>query len=284
MSDAINEFQNRYGSGGTGTTQAPGRIPNQAAFNVDDALAGVTILWDKSIPNPATAATQFSDRTGRSNTVYQSMDVSRSFAESLGAFYQFGPQQLALVQAQLVNSGFLTDSKWTSFGEQDEKSYDAWKKALTRAARSGQSIWNVLGAKSQQDLSDNAQAYFNRAVATVGSRVRASSGSGGAGRAPLQIRYSNPDDLRAVASATATEVLGSVPDGAFVDSFVKTYQAVEGQAQRSAYAGGNFTQPPDAGVIAAKEARTRYATQATGQSMAKVFEQFLSIIGGSNAR
>ncbi len=278
---SIDDLNSKYGGSApvSGTSTAPSNLP---AFNIEDSLANVPILWDRAMLDPSRTSTTFSDRTSRATTTYGTVPVSRSFAEGLGGFYQYGPQQLTLIQAQLINSGFLSDKKWTSFGVPEEKSYEAWKDALTRAARSGQTIWEVLGVKDEKTLGDNAQAYFDKALATVSSRIRSSSGGGGgAGRAPLQVRYTNPEDLRVIATQAATSVLGSVPDGTFVDSFVKTYQEIEGTAQKAAYGSGNYTAPADPSVIAAKQARTKYATQATGQSVAKVFDSFLNIVSGS---
>lgn len=292
MTDPVDQLKQQYG-GASSTTSAPQRTAtstsgpvisgsNLPAFSISRDLAAVPVLWDRG-------STYFTENTstreerglprGQGVMSTTTPGASMTMLDSLQRFYQWDPDSLSALQAALYNHGFFGkgDRKWSNFGSPDETSFKAWQRALTRAARSGQTIWEVLGAKNQADFTANAQDQFNAAVKAIGSA--AAGGGGGSRRAPLQIRYSNPDDLKAIATKAAQETLGYVPDKDFLDQFVKVYHGVEGGAQRAAYGGGNFTDPGSPEVLAQKKAREKYRNAAQAHDVAGQFADFLQIIG-----
>lgn len=264
--------------GGTYTAQQYG--PNFSSYNISEADAGLMIVWDSggNIVKVPTSDNLSPLRGMQTRDVVQGA-TSYTMIDALRYYYALDQNTLPVIQAALVNSGFIKEKKWNGLGNRfDETSFKAWGRALTMAARSGKSIWEVLGAKNQHDFWSNAQGNVNDAL----KRLAGNLGGGGPKRAPFQARLTNPDDLKAVATRAAQETLGYVPDSAFLDQFVKLYQGMESGAQRTAYNGGNYTAPADPGVAAEKQLRAKYKTQASGHDVAKQFEAFLQIIGGGS--
>lgn len=73
-------------------------------------------------------------------------------------------------------------------------------------------------------------------------------GARGAERAPLQVRLTNPDDIRAVLQAGAQQVYGKYVDEADIESFIQSYHAQQTAAQTQDYnqqvTGGTMVDAP----------------------------------------
>jgi hypothetical protein len=212
----------------------------------------------------------------------QTADVAHGFVgktsdemiDFLGAskkFFDFDSDQLGNVQQRMWMQGLLPENWDPRFlgNKNDTDSYKAWQKVLQLAIQQNKTPAEILAGE--------------------GGPGRMGGGSGGRGggssRAPLTIRYSNPDDLRKIAEQTATEIVGFAPDKAFMDQFVKVYQGMEEGAQRKAYnvaaTGGSFTEPGSAQVQAEKKLRSDYKVEASSADMVKQFDAFLQIVGGT---
>lgn len=297
LTDALGDLQSKTGYAGNPSPAAPAASgaaptstfsvtaaqggsdlgPNFPAFHVNKDLAGLNIQW-------GLGETIKYQTEGADNDILHGSPLrinamqNKTMIEALRLWYQMDGQSLAAIQSALYNHGFFGkgDKKWSSFGNPDDTSFKAWEKALTRAARANKTIWQVLGAKDQADFANNSQSYYNDAVTKIAQNVA----GGGSRRAPLQIRYSSPDDLKAVATKAAQDTLGYVPDQGFLDQFVKVYHGLEGGAQRKAYGGGNYTDPGNPEVLADKQARQTHAQAAGAHDVAQQFSQFLQVIGG----
>lgn len=197
-------------------------------------------------------------------------NTTKTYTESLREFYNFQPEQLRQIQTAMWGLGLLP-SRWNAglLGNNNDKdSFAAWKDVVQIAVQSEKTVWEVLqGGLSPEALKGRG--------GSGGGRGR----GGGSGRAPLQIRYSNPDDLKTAATAAAQDTLGYVPQGDFLDDFVKLYQGMEAGAQRKAYGGGSFTEPGNAQVQATKLAKKQNQTAADAYGVVKQFDALMGILG-----
>jgi len=159
--------------------------------------------------------------------------------------------------------GLKSDDYVRSFGQ-----------LLNDAALSRKTITEMLGGSPQgyADLVHNGKVNLD-AIMKAQHRGRAA--------AKQPIRYSNANDLKEQAKAAALDTLGFVPDDAFLGNFVKLYHGMEGGFQKKMYAGHNATEPGNAQVQAAEQARTKYKTEASSYGTVKAFDAFLSIIGAN---
>lgn len=193
-------------------------------------------------------------------------DTTKTYVESLREFYNFDSDQLKMIQTAMYGLGMLPKN-WNPGllgNNNDPDSISGWKTVVQTALQSDKTIWEVL------------QGGLAAAAKGGGGGGR---GGGGRQRAPLQIRYSSPDDLKAAARAAAQDTLGYVPQDDFLDDFVKLYHGLEAGAQRKAYAGGNYTDPGNAQVKAAAVAKKEHKTEAEGYAIVKQFDALLGILG-----
>jgi hypothetical protein len=271
--DAFQQLLSQYGGGGgvtmPGTYSTSSTGSRDSLYQATEDNANVPIYWGD---------TDYKDTPAPFWPANQRPTDQKSFLESQKEFYNFNPDELLTIQAALYTRGFIKKKKWDGLGDRwDDDSFSAWRKALLKAGQSGNTIWTVLGGKNRGSFfdKDNAQSMVSKAVAKLTSEYN----GGGRQRAPLQIRYSNPDDLKAVATKAAQDTIGYVPDETFLDSFVKVYQGMEGGAQRKAYGGGNFTEPGDPGVQAEKMTRQKKKVEAQGYDIVRQFDALLGILG-----
>ncbi len=141
------------------------------------------------------------------------------------------PEEIASIQAMMVQANLLSGE--VPLGVWDDRSAKAFTKILEVANRSG------------VDWSTALMGYADK-MSIAGMK------SGGSGRAPLQVRLSNPDDLREVFKQAAYNRMGgkfASPDQeqAFIDAF----HAAESGYQHAAYnQGGTVVEPPSADTMA----------------------------------
>lgn len=259
---------------GAGAT-TPGYDPaHLAVWGIDGERAVLPVLWERrAVQQPGKS---FEFRPGNPDAGLHGgpgvmgSDVTKSYLQSLQSFYAFSGDQLKNVQTAMWGLGLLP-SNWNPgmLGNNNDKdSADAWKTVVQLAMQSEKTIWEVLqGGMSPEALSGR------------GGPGRGGGRGAGARRAPLSIRYSNPEDLKEAARQTALDTIGYVPGDEFLGDFVKLYQGLEAGSQRKAYAGGNYTDPGNPQVQAQKELREDYSTQAGAFSTVKTFDALLGIIG-----
>ena len=286
-------------AGGTTTSAPLGAAPRPAGspdlqhlYHLSDAEMSMQVLFgSRYILDPGSDVESIRYQTeGPDNDILHGSPVRTKFApedspwllpDALQFFYSSTPESRAYIQAALYNQGLLP-KKWNKFGQDDDVSAKAWKNALLRAAKGNQTVWQTLTGKkiTMTQFFDQQAEGGNQVKMAAGAIAHGGSGgSGGARRAPLQIRYSSPADLKAQARVTAQNTIGYVPGEQFLDDFVKLYHGMEAAPQKAAYAGKSFTEAPHADVAAADQLRAKYHTQATGMSVAKTFGTMLNIMG-----
>ncbi len=287
---SIGDLQARVGTAGTNPSapalQTGGlntsKYPNLAAFHLSEDLVNLPIMFSYgSAPHLYFPGRGMgSDEAPHTSQMIGGRDPKTvNMIDALQQFSSMSGDPLTMLQSALVNRGFIKQRGWGNFGDPDETSLKGWQTALERASRSNKTIWEVLSggkAKSSEDFFKGGQDQYNKAIAKLSASAR---GGGGRGRAALQIRYSNPDDLKAVARGAAQDTLGYVPNDDFLDDFVRLYHGLEGGAQKKAYGGGNFTEPGSAEVQAGKLAKTEHKTEAEGYAIVKQFDSLLKILG-----
>lgn len=250
---------------------------NSSAFGLSDKQMGLSVLFGRGgqVLAGGEARNNNPDEVPHAFRIGTAPDDIMSMLDAVKFFYGINPAARAVIQGALVNKGFITRRGWNNFQEPDEISGRAWETALMRAVKTDKTIWEVLGGKSADDFFSQADKTLNAAFKSIGG----SRGGGGSRRAPLQIRYTNPEDLKAAARATAQDTIGYVPDDGFLDDFVKLYHGMEAGAQRKAYNGGNYTDPGNPQVRAAKELKDQHKTEAEGFAIVKQFENLLGVLG-----
>jgi hypothetical protein len=200
--------------------------------------------------------------------------VTSKLIEAAQGFYQLPEDQVAELQSKLLSGGFYDDSYYTAsgktpqFGVADDDSYAAYRRAITRAARSGKAVPEILDEAIKSGAGEKAQT-----------------------RQPLVVQLTSPTDLRKIYQAAAVALTGSRDmDEARVAKFVSDQQAAERQAQEALYTaggsglpggpGGTVTQPPDPTAAAQELIRAEQPTATGGHDIAGTFKLFQQIIAG----
>lgn len=145
----------------------------------------------------------------------------------------------AETQLAMIEAGVLSESRVPILGQFGGATIRAFGDLLGYSNETGMT-WSAALSRL---LSDDEQARRSGPV------------SSGRSRAPLQVRTSNPDDLKAAFRQAARRNRGGVfIDEAQLDSMVASYQEKEAAAQRAAYSGAATVEaPPSAGVFAEAE-------------------------------
>lgn len=185
---------------------------------------------------------------------------------------EWGPASLsaedrARLQRAMVDAGVITKGTKFRLGIWDDASRGAYADLLAFANGAG------LDARS-------ALAEYARMAELYDDEERA-------GRAPLVVRQSNPDDLRATFETVARRRMGRKlrPDEA--ERFVKAYQAEEATVQTQAYGaaetGGVVTDAPDPQAFLAAKLAREYGVEVGATAIAEQgneFFQLLDEVGG----
>lgn len=144
-------------------------------------------------------------------------------------------ERIVDMQSRLIAAGFLDYDDVRDDGVWGQAEAKALKDVFEIANGTGRSWFQVV--QGAMDFAGRSGAYGS-----------GGGGGGGARRAPLQIRLSDPDDLKAAFRQAARRSTGGVfIDPAQLDEMVSAYQEKEAAAQRQAYAGASeVTAPPSA--------------------------------------
>lgn len=147
------------------------------------------------------------------------------------------PERIANLQRDLVAVGLIPKSASIRVGFWDANSQKAFEQLLGYANQTGTTWQSALSNYGQMTEAEGA----------------------GQPRAPLQVRTSNPDELRTVFRKAVIDTLGQGWDQTKIDSMVSAYQAAETGAQTTAYnqaeTGGTVSQVASPDVFAATQAR-----------------------------
>lgn len=197
----------------------------------------------------------------------------RTVEKSLADFYQSDPGDLAKLQEALYGAGLYSSSYYNengprpNLGVPDEDSFAAWKTLVIRAARAKKPI---------RDMLMDAQKAF----ATAG----AGRGAGGGGSRQIRsYSLSDPATLRKIAEEVGQEVYGRAPDPKLVAQFIAKRHGEEKSAQAVNYTGGTAIQPGDPRASLEEQLRAAVPAEAEAHDAARLFEGFLSMIGGDGA-
>jgi len=260
-----------FASGLFGIDAAVGEVPIRLGYQLAPGYPGSPLAGP---PKPR-AGELGSPLLGPPSPTPPRVPVTARLIEAAQGFYRLPEDQVAELQAKLLAGGFYDDSYYTAtgkkpqFGVADDDSYAAYKRALTRTARSGKALTEVL----------------DEAV-TAGGAEKAEQQ-----RQPLIVQLTSPTDLRRIYQAAAVALTGSRDmDEDRVAKFIADQQEAERQAQQTMYSaggsglpggpGGTVTEPPSPQAAAEATIRATQPTTVGGHDIAGQFDSFLSILAG----
>lgn len=178
----------------------------------------------------------------------------------------YGPDRIAEMQSQLVDAGLLDPTDYHR-GTWDGQSAAAYKEVLAAANSSGRD-----------------------AVTTLALMRSSYVGKAGPKRAPLVVRYTSPDDVRAIVNNVAVNRIGRYLTNEEMDPAIGAWHAVQRQFQEQSYAaedpagpGGAVTQPPDLQTFGDVRVRAEHPDEVFKHTAAERFNSFmglLSSVGG----
>ena len=182
-------------------------------------------------------------------------------------------QQVAQIQRKLVQAGLLDD----------DFVGNVWDTATETAYKSLLSYANATGL----DKDDALMAYMagqKMEIDPLTGKPRARVGKGGTKRAPLTIRYANPQDIASTANEVAKRRLGRAFKPEELQQFVSAYHGQEAAAQKAEYAvaetGGASTEAPTAQAAAETFAEQADPDQAFARRLMDYTGHVNSLLGG----
>ena len=215
--------------------------------------------------------------------VSQIPDKIGGFEPGSGGIYHVGDEwsvsgwsveRVMNLQYALVAAGFLDPEDIRTDGLWDSASAKALEQVMeisngNRTSGAGRGTWQeILGQILESPDGAN--------------RGKGPGPGPGPGRAPLQIRLSNPEDLKTAFRQAAQQATGGVfVDENQINSMVTAYQEKEAEFQRQAYAGAStLTDPPSAGEFA--EGRLEEVDEAgvEANTFANMTRVLLQLTGG----
>lgn len=175
----------------------------------------------------------------------------------------WSPNVIADLQRQMVDAGLITEDSRLQVGVWDETSRGAFTKLLGFANASG-TTWE----QALQRWSEMSAAFPQQ---------------GGPERPPLQVRLSNPDDLKRVFRTAVIDTLGAGWDDTKLTSLVNAYQALERHFQETEYnqaeSGGTSVAPPDPTTFAMEKAVEADPVGAQASDFRDAASQFFDLVG-----
>lgn len=254
------------------SAEDPSSSDSSGLYGIPTGMADVPVIWDQTSAVPGYTPPR--GRTAGDEDFVADRpagQVTYTLEESLAQLYQMDPRErLPQLQQLLYAGGFYGSGYYNQsnpnavqFGVADEDTYAAWRTALVRAARSGKSIWEVLG--------DAAKG-------------RQGGGAEGPQRAPLVLRQTSPEDLRRLVDRVAREVAGTSLSSDEIDRFITDYQADERAVQQAAYGavetGGTVVEPASPETAAEDFVRGSRPQEASGRDVLGVLDGAMSFILG----
>jgi hypothetical protein len=189
-------------------------------------------------------------------------------AEWMPVLLNWDPRKIERLQSQLVQSGLLNTDY--SGGAWDSDSRNAFTEILSFANASGQPWEEAINT------------YMNSKPMEIDPKTgKAKRRVGGPGRerAPLTLKYTNPDDVATLANEVSLKKLGRKLKSEEMNTFVQNYQALERGEQTKQYSaaqsGGSYVSAPSV-----ETAATQYAEKV--DPVASQARTMLPLIDGVN--
>lgn len=208
--------------------------------------------------------------------------VDTTLGQTLQDFWHLEPGSDALknYQQELFDAGLYPASYYRAknpaklnLGVVDDVDAKAWKDIALAAARTGRPVTDLLAERKA--------AYAERGGVFAAKKEEAASG-----QAPFSATVANPLTLTEVAQKAAEATLGRGFSQGELNRFVKSYQSLQVNAQRSEYdtaiSGGTATAAPDPTALAAQQARQSAPTEAYANDLMNVYDKALAILTRSS--
>lgn len=259
-------------------TDEVGDIPAFATtslFGIDAGVAQAPVTIKRGGPG--------ADREGQAGMAagghpYEAGAIGTTLGQTIQDFYHLEPGSDALksYQQDLFDAGLYPDTYYRAknpsklnLGVVDDVDAKAWKEIATLAARTGRPITDLLEERKNQ-------------LNAAGGVMAAKQGEAASARAPFSAQVANPLTLTEVAQKAAETTLGRGFTQNELNRFVKSYQALQVNAQKGEYdtavAGGTSTAAPEAAAYAAQQARQSAPTEAYANDLINVYDQAMAIL------
>lgn len=182
-------------------------------------------------------------------------------------------RQVTELQIKLIQAGILdTDFRRGVYDPATEKAYES---LLSYANASG---------LDKDDALAHYQAGQSMEIDPATGKPRARAGTGGVKRAPLTIRYANPQDVASMADEVASRRLGRKFRPEEMQKFISAYQGQEASSQKTEYAvgesGGSYTAAPSVETAAENFAEQTDPDQAFARRLMDYTGHINSLLGG----
>jgi hypothetical protein len=204
--------------------------------------------------------------------------VDTTLGQTIQDFWHLPPGSDALksYQQELFDAGLYPDAyyraknpKKLNLGVADDVDAKAWKDIALLAARTGRPVMDLIAERKA--------AYLAQGGIQAAKKQEAASGA-----APFSATVANPLTLAEVAQKAAETTLGRGFTQAELDRFVKSYQAMQVNAQRGEYdtaiSGGTATAAPDPTAAATQQARQSAPTEAFANDLMNVYDRAMAIL------
>lgn len=184
-------------------------------------------------------------------------------------------EQRADLQEKMRRAG-IYGKDWASVrqGQWSGIDREAYSILLGEANMQGETATDLLGRLIATGPSDADLAMLEGRSGARGS---------GAGPPKFSAQVIHPDDAKIGVERIASEVYGFRPDEETLSRIVSAFQNEQVRAQQQQWntsiSGGTAQAAPDLGTFAEKELRSADPNAAQGHDVAKVFSDFLGIIG-----
>lgn len=244
-------------------------------FGVDAGVAEAPVTIRGGHPGADREGQVGMTMAGRS---YEPGRIDTTLGQTLQDFWHLAPgsDDLKNYQQELFEAGLYPDSYYRAknptklnLGVVDDVDAKAWKDVALLAARTGRPVMDILAERK----------------ATYAARGGVVSGKGkeaAAGAAPFSTTVSNPLTLTEAAQKAAESTLGRGFTQAELGRFVKSYQALQVNAQRGEYdtaaSGGTSTAAPTAEAYATQQARQSAPTEAFANDLMNVYDRALAVL------
>lgn len=301
MAGPPSTYNSKPSSPSSGPSFTRGQDPTQDSLGINDQEL---ILAQSFGLNPTEAASEYTQShgtyqgggsrfasgwwSGAQRNITPPPDKKRRVVDAYKDLSEMSPDDLVALQHRLYDAGFYADPYYASgrsgkrpeWGSLDDGTVNAFGESMQRSLRSNgrltpdEIINDAIGKGGAKGKQDQAQPQ----------------------RPPLTIQLSNPDDVLAVADATARKVLGRKLTDEELRHYVDTFHSMEANAQQSKYqaeyggaydeasgrymgSGGTITAPPDLSSFIASRERQDHPQEAKNiESMdyAKAFHDLLA--------